>query len=247
MGGARAAISLLLLTVGCAGPVPELWPPGEGAATYTIIVSVDTWHAMIAFPQRSAEETSQSSVLNTQSSRFQSSALSPQSSNTSQSSVPSTQSYLSEEWGYAEQAWYLEGRQGISGVLRALFWPSSGVVEVAQYNRVWSERTPQPPADQFTFRLTEQGYQRLRRYLESTLAGTKPIWTAAGSMFYRATRSYHVFHQCHQYSAQALREAGLPISPFWALSRGLFASQLRRAQGIASETGQAASLDPIPR
>ncbi len=232
MGGARTAISLLLLTFGCAGPVPELWPPGEGAATHTIIVSVDTWHAMIAFPQRSAEETSQSP------------ALSPQSSKTSQSSVLSTQSYLYEEWGYAEQAWYLEGRQGITGVLRALFWPSTGVVEVARDNRVWSERTPQPPADQFTFRVTEQGYLRLRDYLESTLAGTEAIRTAGRSRFYRAARSYHLFHQCHQYSARALREAGLPMAPVWALTRGLFAAQLRRAQRIAGEAGPAVPLNP---
>ena len=33
-----------------------------------------------------------------------------------------------EEWGYAERAWFLEKRQGFTGVLRALLWPTEGVV-----------------------------------------------------------------------------------------------------------------------
>ena len=50
-----AATTLLLLALGCASPVQELWPPAKGAPAHTIIVSIDTWHAMIAFPQNRTE------------------------------------------------------------------------------------------------------------------------------------------------------------------------------------------------
>ncbi|MGH7256443.1 MAG: hypothetical protein ACREI3_11770, partial [Nitrospirales bacterium] len=40
---------------GCAGPIPGLWPPADQDSPHTIIVSIDTWHAMIAFPRTSAE------------------------------------------------------------------------------------------------------------------------------------------------------------------------------------------------
>ncbi len=220
--GAWVLVSLMALMLGCATPGSELWPPRPGDASHTVLVSLDTWHAMIAFPRT----TSQSLVL------------SPESSDpTSQSSVLNPQSHVYEEWGYAEQGWYIENRQGVSGVLRSLFWPSPGVVEVGHHSEIWSERTPQPPADRFTFRLSEKGYLRLQRYLRAAIADTKPLLTAEESTFYLATSSYHLFHHCHHYTARALREAGLPISVFWAFNRGSFSLQLQRAERMAAEEG----------
>jgi hypothetical protein len=145
-----------------------------------------------------------------------------------------------EEWGYAERAWYLEGRQGPTGVLRALFWPTEGVVEVGLHDRVWAVRSPQPPSDLFTFRVSDEGYHRLRSHLLSTIASPEPIVTAGGTSFYPAKRSYHLFHQCHQYAAGALQEAGLPITAFWAFSRALLAMQLERAVQMAADEEVAA-------
>ncbi len=214
---------LLLLGVGCASPIQELWPPAPGSPTHDIIVSVDTWHAMIAFPQEGTPRPSGSARL----------APSP---------VP--RGLLYEEWGYAEQAWYLEGQQGFSGALRALFWPSDGVVEVGTHLRPWSERTPDPPAEQFRLRLSGEGYLRLRAFLEGSRRSETPLRSSNGSVFYPAQRTYSVFHQCHHYAAHALRAAGLPVSPVWALTRTLFVAQLRRAKRLAAEVPQEVALDP---
>ncbi|SDY72303.1 hypothetical protein [Nitrosomonas sp. Nm33] len=48
-----AAMTLLVssLLTACALPVENLWPPPPDSAARTIYVSLDTWHAMIAFPQ----------------------------------------------------------------------------------------------------------------------------------------------------------------------------------------------------
>lgn len=140
-----------------------------------------------------------------------------------------------EEWGYAERAWYLEDQRGLSGIVRALFWPTEGVVEVGLYDRLWADRTPQPPAELFVFRVSDEGYQRLRRHLRETIAVETPIASIGPSAFYPATRSYHLFHTCHQYAAHALREAGLPLSPFWAFNRTSLAWQLRRAARLSEE------------
>jgi len=205
---AGVAACLVLLQFGCAAPARELWPPPPDAPARTIHVSLDAWHAMIAFP------------LDTGEPGF-------------------------EEWGYAEQAWYLEGRQGVTGALRALFWPTPGVVEIGRHDQVWAARTPQPPSDLFTFRLSEQGYLQLRRHLLSTIAATEPILTAGATNFYPAKRSYHLFHQCHQYVARALQEAGLPTTVFWVFTRASLAMQLRRAERIAA-ADQTASPTPVP-
>ena len=204
-------IPSLLLLWSCAAPVQGLWPPPEGAPTRTIVVSLDTWHAMIAI-------TLDERVT----------ALDQKS--------------MFEEWGYAEQAWYLEGRQGITGALRALFRPNPGVVEIGLHEQVWAARTPQPPAETFVFRLSEAGYLRLRRHLLSTIGATTPVLVVDRVRFYPSKRSYHLFHQCHQYAAEALRAAGLPLSAWWAFSRTSFAMQLRRATRMADQA--AASRAP---
>jgi hypothetical protein len=142
-----------------------------------------------------------------------------------------------EEWGYAEREWYVEGRQGSGGTVRALLWPTTGVVEVARYDRRWAARTPQPPADLFLFHVTEAGLLRLRRHLLSTLASDEPTATADRSAFYPSRRRYHFLHHCHHYIARALREAGLPVSPVWAMSRGLLSMQLDRAERLAAYPG----------
>jgi hypothetical protein len=110
------ALSAMVLLSACASPVEGLWPPAAGSHARTVIVSLDTWHAMIAFPR---EQGTEDSALGSQ--------------------------HLYEEWGYAERAWYVEGKTGLTGILRALFWPTDGVVEVGRHDRVWADRTPQPP------------------------------------------------------------------------------------------------------
>jgi hypothetical protein len=210
-------LGVVLSVSGCATSDPALWPPTPGTPTKEIYVSLDTWHAMIGFQQ--------GSIL-----------AQKYSGNTHQAPLSSLQPGRFEEWGYAERAWYLEGQQGITGVLRALFWPSEGVVEVAEYDHLWADRTPQPPSDLFKFELSEEGYTRLRTHLQSTRESSNPVKTYSRSNFYRATNSYHVFHHCHQYVARALQKAGLPVSTVWAITRTGLASQLQEVQESGDES-----------
>jgi len=222
------AFCLTLLTwYGCAAPTPELWPPAEGAPSHTVVVSLDTWHAMIAL---ALEESRQRSGTGPDSRP----ALLPD------------RWTAFEEWGYAERAWYLEGRQGFAGAVRALFWPSPGVVEVGLHGRIWASRTPQPPSDVFVFRLSETGYQRLRAHLRATIAAVDPLLATGGSKFYASKRPYHLFHHCHQYAALALREAGLPLAPVWSFNRASFAMQLRRAVRLAADQSVAMAIEGFP-
>jgi hypothetical protein len=169
--------------------LPKHFPP------QTVIVSLDTWHAMLAFPLP---------TLN--------------------GSPNGMQEF--EEWGYAERAWYVEGKTGISGIFRALFWPTDGVVEVGRHPSIWAERTPQPPVNVFVLHLELEPYRHLRQFLESTLLSRTPLARFGDSAFYPSARSYHLFHTCHQYAARALQAAGLPLTPALAFNRTMLAWQL---------------------
>ena len=141
--------------------------------------------------------------------------------------------HVYEEWGYAERAWFLEKRQGFTGVLRALLWPTEGVVEVGIHESIWAERTQKPPVEAFRFQISEVGYRSLRSYLRATIASEEPVGIVGNSRFCVARLSYHLFHHCHHYTAKGLREAGLPISMRRALTRDGFAKQLRRIMPLS--------------
>ena len=222
------ALSATLLPSACASPVEGLRPPSPDSPARTIFVSLDTWHAMIAF-----SESEQPAASNKQEE--------PQARSSSPpiDQLSAIRHSLLEEWGYAERAWYLEDKRGLTGIARALFWPTEGVVEVGRYDRVWADRTPQPPSELFVFRVSDESYRRVRRHLSGTVSVDVPIGSVGQSTFYPAVRSYHLFHTCHQYAAHALREAGLPISAFWAFNRTSLAWQLRRAARIAARSTEA--------
>jgi hypothetical protein len=139
------------------------------------------------------------------------------------------------EWGYAERAYYHEGSMGSCGSLRAMLWPTEGVVVVHDEGRPMEEWSPDPPVRSWTFELTPEGHRALRAHLEGTLGSDTPFAEERGALWYEADRSYHAFHHCHHWTADALRAAGLPVTSFWAPFKWSLESQLDRAADMAAE------------
>lgn len=189
-----------------ARPDSELQPRDS----ISIVVSLDAAHSMIALPVEGQGSHGGSDH------------------NTTRTDDTPGAPRVYEEWGYAERAWYLEKRQGFTGVLRALFWPTEGVVEVGLHQSIWAERARKPPVEAFKFRISTAGYRSLRSYLRETILSEEPVGIVGNSRFCVARSSYHMFHHCHHYTAKGLREAGLPISMSRTLTRDGFARQLRR-------------------
>ena len=190
-------------------------PAFQALDSISIVVSLDAAHSMIALP-----------------------AEAPMAYVSGDHGVAGTghapgEPRVYEEWGYAERAWFLEKRQGFTGVLRALFWPTEGVVEVGIHQSTWAERTQKPPVEAFRFEISRAGYLNLRSYLRATIASEEPVGVVGNSRFCVARSSYHLFHHCHHYTAKGLREAGLPIPIWGALNRYIFAKQLRRIMPLS--------------
>ncbi|MCA9458896.1 MAG: hypothetical protein KC587_19720, partial [Nitrospira sp.] len=83
----------------------------------------------------------------------------------------------------------MEGKTGITGLFRALLWPTDGVVEVGRHPTIWAEWTPQPPADVFVFHLEPKPYRQLRDSLNFTLASRTTLARFGNSVFYPTARS----------------------------------------------------------
>lgn len=139
------------------------------------------------------------------------------------------------EWGYAEKSYYLEGDSGATGIMRALFWPSDGVVLKTKAKKPWSLRSRQPPSVMFTFYLSDRGYDNLVNFLKNELKSPDPIFRGVKTVWYRAKEDYTIFHHCHHFTARALREAGLPIWSFYAPFKWSLIWQLERARKMVEE------------
>ena len=132
-------------------------------------------------------------------------------------------------WSYGEKKYYMEGKTGFGGKLRATLIPTEGVVRV--HRAGWRFRGSQHlPEKTWTFYVSRKGYDRLLAHVRAERASTAAVSTTEFSEWYAAKRSYHMLHNCHHWTARTLRKAGLPIWSSHALFRWSLERQLDRAE-----------------
>jgi len=145
--------------------------------------------------------------------------------------------YLEVGWG--ERDYYMGRDQGFWGTLRVALGSNPSVLHVAGI------RGPLPgsfPASEIVeLSLPAAGYERLIRYIHDAYnrAGA-PVVAPLGpglygdSRFYPGRESFSLLRTCNVWTAQGLRDAGLPVSD--AITREGLMSQVRR---IGKSVGQA--------
>lgn len=212
--GSLAAIALLL--GGCAGPVPELFPPAPTERVKTVWVVGHGWHVGLALRRADI------------STRIwpESAELGPVR-------------FIEVGWGDGE---FYPAATGTSGMaLKAAFWSESSVLHVAGFD---------PPVVEFfggnplvAIELSPRGFDALTRFIHQAYArdAAGRLVTVAPAVygrgaFYLATGRYHVLTNSNSWTARALRAAGCPITPAWALTAGNVLWQVRRF-GLAVSTG----------
>lgn len=135
-------------------------------------------------------------------------------------------------WSYGEKKYYLERKTGVRGKLRAMLIPTEGVVRV--HGVGWRFRDSQSlPEETWTFYVSRQGHNRLLAHVRAERASTTAVSSTKNSEWYPAKRSYHAFHNCHHWTARALREAGLPIWFTHSFFRWSLERQLDRAERMS--------------
>lgn len=138
--------------------------------------------------------------------------------------------YLEIGWG--DRAYYQAADPGVWLGLRALFWPTPGVLHVAAFDGP-VERTF-GAAEVLELRVSARGLAGLVEVVRDSHeldASGRPIALGPGlygaSRFYASREKFHLFRTCNVWTARVLLEAGIPVSPAGALSANDLMAQLR--------------------
>ncbi len=206
----RAAVLVLALVMGagCGGPVAGLYPPRAGEPAVTVWVVAHGWHAGIAV--RAADV--------------------PVTRWPERHDFPHAE-YLEVGWG--DRDYWQAADPGLALALSALVLPTPSVVRVIAVDGALADAFP--GAEIVDLRLTPAGFERLLRFVDDSFArGGAAAATALGpaswpqSRFYPAHGSYHALRTSNTWTARALREAGIPVTPALSLTSGSVVRQVRR-------------------
>jgi uncharacterized protein (TIGR02117 family) len=138
--------------------------------------------------------------------------------------------YLEVAWG--DREFYMDPHAGLGRALKAAVVSSGSVLHVVGL--------AQPPARYFAGRevvevaLSQPGVEALVRFIDAAHARGEAARASrlgpglyGDSAFYPATERYSLVNTCNTWIAAALRAAGCPITPAWAVTAGAVLRQVR--------------------
>lgn len=203
------ALSALALVAGCAGPIQSLYPPRPGEPAVSVYVLSHGWHTGIAV--RRADVPA---------------GLWPEQRDFDGSE------FIEVGWGDRD---FYQAPEGTSGLaLRAAVWSRASVLHVVGFSG--AVRRAFPASDVVELGVSARGLERLSAFIEDAYArdaagramplgpGQAPV-----SRFYLAREPYYLWRTCNTWTARALRAAGVPITPLYAITAGNVMYQVRQS------------------
>jgi uncharacterized protein (TIGR02117 family) len=196
-----------LLATACLGPVGDPAPPRSGEAVAVVQVVGHGWHSGLVLPRDQIPIAAWPEHARLAPARFL-------------------------EVGWGDRAFYQAPDAGVGLALRAAFASEGSVLHVAALERPASDVFP--AAEIVTIELSPRGVEALARFVSAAYArdgSGEPIDLGPGvypaSRFYAATGRYSLVRTCNNWIAEALRAAGCPITPGWAITTGRLLAQAR--------------------
>ena len=199
---------VVALATGCLGPVRAIYPPAPDAPAEPVWVVDHGWHTGLVLTRSSIP----GGVL-------------PE-----QDDFPVAR-YLEVGWGDA--GFYRARDPGVALAIRAALASSASVVHVVglpvRPEEIFAGR------DAVEIRLSRPGFEALARFVHDAFdreghrrAPALGSGLYGASAFYPARDHYHLLNTCNTWIARALREAGVPITPVYAMTAGNLMWQVRR-------------------
>lgn len=199
---------VLVWQLGCAGPVKGVFPPAAGEPHKTVHVIRHGWHVGIAVHRADVPPDVLPVIRDFPKADY-------------------------VEFGWGDDAYYRSPHPTKGMMLKAALWPTPSVLHVAGLQG--TPREVFPASDIVEVELSEQGWDRMAGFIDKTFARDadgrlQPLERGlyGDSRFYRALGKFYFPRMCNMWSASALRKAGCPITPFYAVTAANLMWQTRR-------------------
>ena len=200
--------ALVTLTTGCLGPIASMWPPPVDAPTVPVWVVDHGWHTGLVLGRSSVPR-----------------GLLPEGDD-----FPAAH-YLEFGWGDAD--FYRARDPGVALAVRAAVLSRASVIHVV--GLPMAPETTFASQDLVEIRLSRPGFDALARFVHNSfdregqgVASPREAGLYGDSAFYSSRERYHLLNTCNTWIADALRAAGLPITPAYAMTAGNLMWQVRR-------------------
>jgi uncharacterized protein (TIGR02117 family) len=138
--------------------------------------------------------------------------------------------YLEISWGDRDYFPAIEESVGLA--LRAAFWSRGSVLHVVGFRGAVKDYFTE--GEIIELALSPESVRRLSEFVSASLLRADPFMPAqsqpglvANGRFYRATGKFSIFRTCNTWIAEALKSAGLGISPWYVITAGSLARQVR--------------------
>jgi uncharacterized protein (TIGR02117 family) len=204
---ARRKFLIVVLIYACANTAAEIPVHGETKNVKTVLIVHDAWHAAIVVRKADIPVAALPELKD----------------------FPSVE-YLEFSWGDRDYFPAPEASLGLA--LKAAFWSSGSILHVVGFND--TVKNVYPSADIIEIAVTEDGFQRLIRFIADTFSRPHPPASAearpglfSNSKFYAAEGKFSLLRTCNTWVAEALSAAGLPINPGYVITAGNLGKQVR--------------------
>ena len=198
---------IVFLTCACSTPATEIRFHGDGKNVRTVFIVHDAWHAAIVI-----KKTDIPALVLPELRDF-----------------PSAE-YLEFSWG--DRDYFPAPDGGLGLALKAAFWSSGSILHVVGFKD--AVQNAYPSAEIIEIPLSEEGFQRLVKFLSDTFSRPHPPAPAearpglfSNGRFYAAEGKFSLLRTCNTWVAEALSAAGLPIRPGYVITAANLSDRLR--------------------
>lgn len=206
--------AILLLLSGCLGPVTELYPEDEDLRPIPVYVLSHGWHVGVAIEAEHIIDKIPD-----------------------HEEIPQTR-FLKFGWG--DNRYYPHSDPGFGLLLRAALLPTRTVIHVVGVDSAVESYFAS--SDVILVRVSEEGMEKLSEFIADRFYRDDDgqiEYTDDGlytnSSFFRATGRYFIPKTSNTWTARVLRQAGCPISPFYAVTSGNVMSQTKNFGEVIQE------------
>jgi uncharacterized protein (TIGR02117 family) len=140
------------------------------------------------------------------------------------------------EFSWGDKDYFPNPDAGVFTAIKAAFWSSGSVLHVVGFSG--NPKSFFRTGELVELRLTTNAHARLLEYISQTFSRPSPrdrTEASAGlfsySRFYPATHKFSLMKTCNTWVAEALKSAGLPVSPGDVMTANSLATQLAGIEG----------------